>query len=155
MRKSKTLYVFVLFISALAVLLSLYLTFAHYTTADPLCFSLFGIGQDCDAVNQGAYSEIFGIPVASIGLLGFLLIFLLSLVKLCDYDVVNEWMKEELAGYAHTVLFFLCFIGVVFAGYFTYVEAYVINTFCSLCLLTALLMLILFLISVVNLFVDI
>ena len=154
MRKSKALYVLVLIISAFALLASLYLTYAHYTTADPLCFSIFGLNAECNAVNQGEYSEILGIPIAAIGVLGFLLMFLLSLIKLCDYDVKNKWVQEELGGYAHTVLFLMCFVGLLFAGYLTYLQAFVIEAGCSLCRLVVLLMILLFLLSVGNLFVD-
>ena len=155
MRKSKTLYVFIIIISAFALLLSLYLTFAHYSTSQPLCFSIFGFNAECDAVNQGSYSEMLGIPTAFFGVIGFLLIFLLSLIKLCDYDVQNQWVKDELGGYAHTVMFVLCFIGLLFSVYLIYLQGFVLEAGCSLCRLAVLSMILLFLLSIGNLFVDI
>jgi vitamin-K-epoxide reductase (warfarin-sensitive) len=77
----------------------------------------------CDIVNRSAYSSIVGIPVAGIGVVGYALLFVLSTFLRNRPETPNRLLGAAIAGLA-------------FALYLTYVEAYVLETWCILCLIS-------------------
>jgi vitamin-K-epoxide reductase (warfarin-sensitive) len=77
----------------------------------------------CDVVNRSAYSSIKGIPVAGIGLAGYAVLFVLSAFR-------RERRETP------TQLFAAAGAGLAFALYLTYIEAYVLETWCILCLIS-------------------
>ena len=79
----------------------------------------------CDIVNRSEYSSVIGIPVAGIGVAGYLVLLLLSTLWKSRPDTPNLLLGGALAGLA-------------FALYLTYVEAYVLTTWCILCLISLL-----------------
>jgi uncharacterized membrane protein len=81
----------------------------------------FGEKFNCDIVNRSEYSSLFGIPVAGIGVAGYGLLLVLSTFKRLDNQTPTRLLLA--AG-----------IGLAFALYLTYVEAYVLTTWCILCL---------------------
>ena len=87
---------------------------------------------NCDIVNRSEYSSIVGIPVAGIGVAGYAALFLLSTLWKSRFETPNRLLGAALAGLA-------------FALHLTYIEAYVLGTWCILCLISLLLI---FLISV-------
>jgi vitamin-K-epoxide reductase (warfarin-sensitive) len=93
----------------------------------------------CDVVNRSEYSSIVGIPVAGIGVAGYAALFVLATFLRDRPETPLRLMLAALAGFA-------------FALYLTYVEAYVLNTWCILCLASLLLI---FLISVLSVDVKI
>jgi vitamin-K-epoxide reductase (warfarin-sensitive) len=84
-------------------------------------FCEFGEKFNCDIVNRSEYSTVMGIPVAGIGLVGYA--FLLALATL-----YRSRMQTP------TWLLTACVAGLAFALYLTYVEGYVLDTWCILCL---------------------
>lgn len=74
---------------------------------------------NCDLVNRSTYSAVHGVPVALLGLLGYLLLFALSWRS-------TRWMVRF--RFAASVL------GLAFALYLAYVEAYVLAVWCLLCI---------------------
>jgi vitamin-K-epoxide reductase (warfarin-sensitive) len=76
---------------------------------------------NCDIVNRSEYSSLVGIPVAGIGMAGYGLLLVLSTFKRLD----DKTPTRLLMGAS---------IGLAFALYLTYVEAYVLTTWCILCL---------------------
>jgi vitamin-K-epoxide reductase (warfarin-sensitive) len=81
----------------------------------------FGEKFNCDIVNRSEYSSLLGIPVAGIGLAGYGLLLVLSTFKRLDNQTPTRLIMAVGAGLA-------------FALYLTYVEAYVLMTWCILCL---------------------
>ena len=77
----------------------------------------------CDIVNRSEYSTLLGIPVALIGIAGYALLFVLSTFLRTRDETPNRLLIAALAGFA-------------FALYLTYVEAYVLTTWCILCLIS-------------------
>jgi vitamin-K-epoxide reductase (warfarin-sensitive) len=78
---------------------------------------------NCDIVNRSEYSSIAGIPVAALGIGGYgLMLFLCTLRR-----------KSLLTP---PLLLLLASSGLAFALYLTYVEAYVLTTWCILCLVS-------------------
>lgn len=74
---------------------------------------------NCDLVNRSTYSELGGVPVALIGLLGYVFLFALS-------------FRTSLG--SRVVRFVAAIVGLGFALYLAYVEAYVLGVWCLLCL---------------------
>ena len=77
----------------------------------------------CDIVNRSEYSSIMGIPVAGIGVAGYGLLLVLSTYLRGREETPNRLLGAALAGLA-------------FALYLTWVEAYKLETWCILCLIS-------------------
>src|ERR1700735_2619283 len=114
-------------VAILGLALASYLVYVHYSGTRPACSA----GDACLKVQTSVYSKIAGVPVALIGLIGYIGIFLSLLVP--DRDEVR------LATLVMTVL------GVCFRGYLTYREVFTLKTICEECAASAVLMLLLFL----------
>ena len=93
----------------------------HYAKSESaLCD--FNQKFNCDIVNRSEYSTVaFGIPVAGIGVAGYAVLFALTTVYRS---------RTETAGR----LLIAATVGLAFALYLTYVEAYLLTTWCILCL---------------------
>lgn len=91
---------------------------SHYSTS-PTDYCDLDQTFNCDLVNRSIYSRLAGIPVALIGLGGYVLLLLLSLRH-----------SPVLAG----LRFFASVMGLGFALYLAYVEAYVLAVWCLLCI---------------------
>ena len=81
----------------------------------------FGEKFNCDIVNRSEYSSVMGIPVAAIGMAGYGALFALAAFYRKRADTTMRLLLFALAGLA-------------FALYLTYIEAYVLDTWCVLCL---------------------
>ncbi|HLW85945.1 MAG TPA: vitamin K epoxide reductase family protein [Candidatus Sulfotelmatobacter sp.] len=81
----------------------------------------FGEKFNCDIVNRSEYSELLGIPVAGIGFVGYGVLLALSTFYRERADTPFRLLVAAAAGLA-------------FALYLTYVEGYVLTTWCVLCL---------------------
>jgi vitamin-K-epoxide reductase (warfarin-sensitive) len=84
-------------------------------------FCEFGEQFNCDIVNRSEYSSIAGIPVAGIGVAGYAALFLFS--------TLYRGRKET----PLRLLMMAC-VGLAFALYLSYIEGYVLSTWCVLCL---------------------
>ena len=122
---------YVVAVFALAgLVLSLYLLRDHFQPAPSFCD--INARVSCAAVNASSYSVIFGIPVALIGAIHYaalllIMLFLASLVRLLGVDekTLYALLLVELS------------LGVLFSGYLTAIEAFVLKTYCPLCLFSA------------------
>jgi uncharacterized membrane protein len=74
-------------------------------------------------VNRSEYSSIMGIPVAAIGVAGYAVLFVLATFRRAKAETPNQLLGAAIAGLA-------------FALYLTFVEAYVLKTWCVLCLIS-------------------
>ena len=81
----------------------------------------FGQKFSCDIVNRSEYSTVLGIPVAGIGIAGYGALFMLSTFWRSRPETPNRLLGAAI-------------IGLAFAVYLTYVEAYVLTAWCILCL---------------------
>lgn len=99
-----------------------YLTIAHYTGGTTIC-PLHG---GCETVQHSIYSKLAGVPVALIGLIGYIVIFA-SLV-------VPQSEMTRLATMAFTIP------GFAFSAYLTYRELFSIHAICPWCVSSAVLM---------------
>lgn len=74
---------------------------------------------NCDIVNRSKYSELFGIPVALIGMLGYLALLGLT--------------ARTTRAFGH-LRFYASLAGLLFALYLAYIEEFVLQTWCLLCI---------------------
>jgi uncharacterized membrane protein len=109
-----------------------YLTYVHYERIKPVC----GLGGDCQKVQTSQWSEVGGVPVALIGLIGYALI-------LASLFVPGE--AGRMAGA------FLALVGFAFSAYLTYRELFSIDAICPWCVVSACVMTLLAVLSAVRL----
>jgi uncharacterized membrane protein len=102
-----------------------YLTYVHYAGIKPACTA----GESCTKVQTSVYSKLAGVPVALIGLIGYVLI-LGSLLA-----PQNESTRFATAG--------LTLGGVGFSAYLTYRELFSIHAICEWCVSSAIILTIL------------
>ncbi|MEM7008097.1 MAG: vitamin K epoxide reductase family protein [Thermodesulfobacteriota bacterium] len=118
----------VLILSIIGFLLSVYLTYLHFTEGQSAFCSQ---GSDCDVVRQSAYSSILGIPVALLGAVGYALIFWFTYVSMSKR---TRWL----------LLYIISLSGFIFSAYLTYLELFVIKAICPYCVISAVIMTVLF-----------
>jgi uncharacterized membrane protein len=106
-----------------------YLTWVHYAGLEPVCV---GGGGGCERVQSSRWAELAGIPVAVLGLGGYIAI-LASLA-----------LPEELGA---LVAAFLSLVGFGFSCWLTYVEVAKIDAICQWCVASAVIMTALALVS--------
>ena len=92
----------------------------HYSTSTT-SYCSFGENFNCDIVNRSIYSRVFGVPVALIGMIGYMLLGLFSWLTRRGNDQRGFLVAGAL-------------IGLGFSLYLTYLEKYVLATWCILCL---------------------
>jgi vitamin-K-epoxide reductase (warfarin-sensitive) len=94
----------------------------HYSKS-ATAFCDFSQKFSCDVVNRSEYSSIMGIPVAGIGVAGYAALLVLATFRKSRSETPNRLLGAALAGLA-------------FALYLTYIEAYILLTWCILCLIS-------------------
>jgi uncharacterized membrane protein len=107
-----------------------YLTWVHYGHLKIVC--LAG-GGGCEKVQSSSYAELAGVPVAVLGLVGYLLI-LASLALPEDHGAVAAA--------------FLSLVGFGFSLYLTWAELFRIHAICQWCVASAVVMTLLTIVSV-------
>lgn len=117
-----------------------YLTYVKLFAIEPYCA---GVG-DCEAVQTSVYASLLGVPVAIWGLLTYIVLLGLWFVKRSDWRGLGT-----LAGMA---TFLVTLIGVLFSAYLTYLEIAVIHAICPWCVASAVVMTVLFVLSIVEMF---
>jgi len=126
-RGSRILFILIAALSFAGIVVSAVSLQWHYAkSASEFCD--FSQKFNCDIVNRSEYSEVEGIPVAGIGVLGYAALFLLSTFCRSRPETPNLLVAASIAG--------LCF-----ALYLTYVEAERLKTWCILCVISQVLIL--------------
>jgi uncharacterized membrane protein len=98
--------------------ISAYLTWVHYAEVEPICTGI----SDCVRVQSSSYAELAGVPVAVIGLAGYL-------------GILGSLAVPGDAGRQLTA--FLALVAVGFSAYLTYIEIAVIHAICQWCVASA------------------
>lgn len=113
-------------VSATGAAVAAYLTLVHYRADLLVC----GVTSGCRAVQNSAYASVAGVPVALLGLLMYVITLGLAAIRL----VRSEWRSPlTVAAFSITTT------AVMYAGYLTYVELWVIDAICQWCVVSALL----------------
>ncbi len=111
---------------------AIYLTYVHYSGTKPACTA----GASCIKVQTSQWSKLAGVPVALIGLIGYIAI----LGSLLVPD------REE----SRLVTLGLTLIGFLFSGYLTYRELFSIHAICEWCASSAVILTILLICAVIR-----
>jgi uncharacterized membrane protein len=90
-----------------------YLTYVHYAHTSPICTT-----GGCEKVQRSRYAELGGVPVALLGLVTYLVLIALALLR---------GVEVALAG----VL--VAFVGVAFSGYLLWAQLGPIGAICQWC----------------------
>jgi uncharacterized membrane protein len=101
--------------------ISVYLTYVHYTGIEPICAG----GGGCERVQTSEYADLAGIPVAVLGVAGYILI------------LAASRLPGEAARTATAVL---ALVGFGFSAYLTYRELFTIDAICHWCVASAAIM---------------
>jgi uncharacterized membrane protein len=109
-------------LALLGIAIAGYLTWVHYAGLDPVCV---GGGGGCERVQSSRWAELAGIPVAVLGLVGYVAI-LTSLV-------LPDALGRQAAA-------FLALVGLGFSAWLTYVELVEIEAICQWCVASAVVM---------------
>jgi uncharacterized membrane protein len=128
---SRRLRITLLVLAVIGIGLASYLTYIHYAGIKPLCGRN---GGTCEKVQTSRYSKLGGVPVALIGLIGYVLI-LGSLVA----------PEQERTRFATAAL---TFGGFGFSLYLTYREIFTLHKICEECVSSAILLTIIMCLSV-------
>jgi uncharacterized membrane protein len=117
-------------LTILGIALAAYLTYVHYSGTKPACTA----GQACIKVQTSVWSRLDGVPVALIGLIGY--VFILGSLLAPDRE------ESRLATLGLTL------IGFGFSAYLTYREVHSIHAICEECATSAVFMTILLICAV-------
>lgn len=126
---------------AIAVMALIGLFIAFYLLAHSLGWTgslLCGVG-DCERVQQSSYSHIGPVPVAGLGVLGYVVMLVVSFL-----GIQPGGRESRTLG---VLLFVGGTIGFGFSLYLTYLEGAVIHAWCQWCVMSAILMTLIFLAS--------
>ncbi len=124
-------------LTIIGLLVSIYMTIYKLTDNDSMCIGNSG----CSAVNSSKYSEVNGIPVAGIGVIGYATILgILWLERKPGFFKSNGTM----------MLFGITLIGFLFTVWLIYVEIALIKALCPFCLTSQIVMTLIFILSVVR-----
>ena len=134
----KWLYRVSLALVVLGLVVSIYMTVYKFLNADAMCL---GSG-DCSTVNASRYSEVNGIPVAVIGVLGYLAIFLTHYF---------EKRRQFFGQNGVLIIFGMALTGFLFTAWLIYVEAAILKAFCPFCVTSQAAMTVIFIIAVIRL----
>jgi uncharacterized membrane protein len=115
-----------LVLSVIGLGVATYLTIIHYAGINPACTA----GQSCVKVQTSVWSKLDGVPVALLGLIGYIGITISLLVP--------DREESRLATLGLTL------VGFAFSGYLTYRELFSIHAICEWCASSAVILTILF-----------
>jgi uncharacterized membrane protein len=118
-------------ISLIGIGVAGYLTYTHYAGLNVVCLSSGG----CETVQKSVYSKLAGVPVAVLGLAGYIGILLTLAIR-------NELGRIAAFGIA--------LIGFLFSLYLTYREIFTIKAICQWCVSSAVLMTILTILTAIR-----
>ena len=135
---NKTLYRISIALAILGTLVSVYMTIFKLTENNKMCLGNGG----CSVVNSSSYSEVSGIPVALVGVGGYLAILAILL-----FENRIKFLKQN----GTLIVFGLTLAGFLFTLYLIYVELALIHALCPFCVTSQITMTILFILSVIRL----
>ncbi|MCS7010510.1 MAG: vitamin K epoxide reductase family protein [Anaerolineales bacterium] len=127
-----------LILAFIGILDAAYLLIYKLTSNDKMCL---GSG-DCATVNYSPYSEVYGIPVSLIGLIGYL-----AIASVLLFETRNRFLVEQ----GPLLVFGMSLIGLLFSAYLTYIEAAILQAYCPFCIISAIVITLIFILAVIRL----
>lgn len=125
-------------LTIIGLLVSIYMTIYKITSNDNMCIG----SKDCSVVNASRYSEVNGIPVAVIGMAGYLAL------------LAVQWLERK-PGFVQQngamIFFGLSVTGFLFTIYLVFVEVALLKAYCPFCITSQVTMTLIFILAVVRL----
>lgn len=113
---------------------SIYLTWIKLSGSEAMCTGVGG----CDVVNTSEYAELAGIPIALLGAGAYVAILAILLA-----ESRIAWLKEN----GPLLVFGITLFGFLYSLYLTYIELFVIFAICPFCVVSAIVMSVMFALS--------
>lgn len=137
-----SLYIYIIFLGFIGFLISFYLAHKKRTKEDLVC----PFKGKCDFVIHSRHSRFFGVPVEFGGLAYYALIAIFY-----AFALINPVMISE-----QVAFFAVVFSGLaaVFSLYLTGLQAFVIKHWCTWCLMSAIVSILIFILSILGMHVD-
>lgn len=110
--------------SAIGISETVYLIKKRIHNEKPIC----PIGEGCEVVLTSKYSKFFLIPNDILGLLVYIAIAFVAGILVLEIEPITTW---------YTILKVLLLSAAVVSVFFTYLQKYVIKTWCFWCLMSA------------------
>jgi uncharacterized membrane protein len=126
-------------LSLVGILIALYLTLYKIGVVGDLSCSI----GSCETVNTSRWATFLGLPVAAWGLAAYVALFALAMAGTTERYANSRalsWLLVAIAGWS-----------VLFSGWLTYLELFVIDAICIWCVTSALVLVGIFVASVVDL----
>lgn len=121
---------FIVVLAVAGIVISALALQVHYSTTAQLCD--IGARQSCVAVGHSQFSAFGVVPVAAIGVVGYLLLALLAFFRRRGWTILFAW------------------IGLGFAAYLSYVEAYLLHAWSVYCVVSQILVAAIALLAVID-----
>ena len=125
-------------LAIIGLLVSIYMTIYKITSNDNMCIG----SKDCSVVNASRYSELYGIPVAVFGVVGYAVI-----LAVLWFERNPGFFKQN----GTMLLFGLSLTGFLFTLYLIFLEIALIKAYCPFCITSQAAMTIIFILSVIRL----
>jgi uncharacterized membrane protein len=125
-------------LTCLGALDAIYLLVYKLTNNNAMCLGNGG----CHDVNFSSYSEIGGIPVSVFGILAFL-----AIAGILLLEPRFKFVKDN----GSLAVFGISLAGVAFTAYLTWLEIYVIHAICPFCVATAVIIALIFILTIFRL----
>lgn len=124
-------------LSIVGLLDAAYLTYVK-VVEDGVC----AVSGGCQIVNTSQYASLWGIPIAAIGGAAYLvMLVVLLLEERSDFFALNSGL----------IIFGLSLVGVLYSIYLTYLEIYIIRAICPFCVISAVVLLAMLVVSILRL----
>ncbi len=125
---------------ALGLIVTVYLSYVKLTDVPMACVA--GGAFDCETVQNSAYSRVFGIPIAWLGLATYLLLGLLLLL---------EDRLSFLQEYSVIIVFGIALFAFLYSVFLVYVQVAILQALCPWCLAHEIIMTLFFAIASIRL----
>ena len=126
-------------LSLVGILIALYLTLYKIGIIGSLTCTV----GSCETVNTSRWATLLGLPVAAWGLAAYVALFALAMAGTTERYATSRavsWLLVAIAGWS-----------VLFSGWLTYLELFVIHAICIWCVTSAVLLVVILVVSVVDL----
>ncbi len=120
------------------LLVSIYMTIYKVTSNDGMCL---GSG-DCSTVNASRYSEVNGIPVAAVGVIGYL-----AILAVHYFEDRSSFFKKN----GTLMIFGMALTGFLFTVWLIYVELVLLKAICPFCVASQVVMTLIFILAIIRL----
>ena len=119
------------------LMVSIYMTVYKLTSNESMCL---GSG-DCSTVNASRYSEVNGIPVAVLGVIGYA-----SILAALWVEKANAFLRNN----STLLVFGISLTGFLFTVWLIYVEVVLVKALCPFCITSQVSMTLIFILAIIR-----